>query len=154
MVTIEISAQEIQNLLLDFESKFESIERLEFFRGKLFFSLQGISGCLEIRHASNALVFVIPVRSLVIEPATIQAFWAFAPKAILDFLGKLISDSLGIPNHEFIIQKTKDDIEIHLMNEFIWDKLDLEFLPRKLKLVGIKSDENGIRLSFSLDEHR
>lgn len=152
MVKVEIPAQDIRNLLLDLEQQIEMVKRLEFFRGKLFFSIGDISGCLEIRPAQNAIVLSLPVSSLVIENSLAQGFWAFAPKVVLNFVRQHVAEGLGIPEKDLIVQKTQTAIEIHIPNSFIWEKLDLEFLPRKLQLAKVQCNENGLALEFNLSQ--
>lgn len=154
MVKVEIPAQDIHNLLTDWEDQFEFVQRLEFWRGKLFFSFGAVSGLLEIQPSENAIVFSIPVASLVIENAIAQAYWAFNPKGVLAFVRKYISETLGISDSEFQVQKTKHAIEVHLPNQFVWQKLDLPFLPRKLRLAKIQTNEDGIKLEFDLSQKR
>ena len=154
MVVLEISAQDIQNNLNDLEREFEIIERLEFFRGRLFFSVSSVSGCLEIRPSAQSLVFSIPMDSLVLENEWLQAAWAFRPKWVLELARDRIAAKLEIPKQDILIEKTKESINIHLMNEFVWDKLDIKFLPRKLRLNSIQSNEAGLRLEFDLSKPR
>jgi hypothetical protein len=154
MVRVEIVAQDIDNILSDLEQQFEIVEHLEFWKGDLLFSIGPVSGKLEIHPSENAIVFSIPIDTLVIENTLAQAYWAFNPLGVLAFLRKSISQSLGISDSEFKVLKTREAIELHLPHKFVWEKLDLEFLPRKLRLTKIQSNEEGIKLEFDLSQKR
>ena len=143
MITLDIPAEDINTILADFQD--DGI--LHFEDGKLLFSHNGVSGVFELRPAENHLRFVCP--NLAIKNPVAKAFFGFAPGPVLTFAHKRLPDAL---KESTFLLKTTEGIEVLIENGFIWDKLDFEQLPRRLKLVKVNSNAAGVRLGFELVE--
>jgi hypothetical protein len=142
MITISIPAEDINTLLSDIQDI-----KLEFADGKLSFEQNGVSGWLELHSTPDALLLVCP--KVTIQNVIAKSFFAFAPGTVLKFLQNKIPESWDV-----LIQKSKEGagFEVLVTNEFIWERMRINSIPRDLRLVKVVSNAEGIRLGFSLHE--